>query len=89
MKMVYAFLHSFRGRRSIAKFSASVNMTALGLGAAEEEDSRCGCVHERSSSICSLSAKSALNKRRIGWTIDDAMNKEFQFLFSVGGATYM
>jgi hypothetical protein len=60
--MVY--LHSFRGRRSIAKFSASVKMTALGLGVVEE-DSRCGCVHARSSSICSLSAKSALIK--VGW----------------------
>jgi len=66
MKIGYAFLHSFRGRRSIAKFSASVKMTALGLAAAEEEGSRCGCVHARSSSICSLSAKSALIKVGLG-----------------------
>jgi hypothetical protein len=62
---ICVFLHSFRGRRSIAEFSASVKMTAVGLGAAAEEDSRCGCVHARSSSICSLSAKSALVN--VGW----------------------
>ena len=52
------YTHSLRGRRSIAAFSTSVKVTGASSGA----DSRWGCVHARSSSICSVSAKSALRK---------------------------
>lgn len=64
-------VHSFRGRRSIVAFSASVKTTPVVVG-----DLRCGCVHTMSSSICSLSAKSALIQKNGGDSTDATIRND-------------